>query len=117
MPAPPLLTAGIYVIGTTLLFPGTILLLPTAPADAGTAAIAFLIAACSCLTVAALIDLHDAVTARAAVVPHLPMSTLTVSVTDHHTPVIAFASSKQISLVVSFSDCRSPTFTLSLHPM
>eukprot|EP00037_Helgoeca_nana_P027258 m.311380 g.311380 ORF g.311380 m.311380 type:complete len:233 (-) comp27448_c0_seq1:15-713(-) len=80
MPAPPLLTAGIYVIGTTLLFPGTILLLPTAPADAGTAAIAFLLAACSCLTVAALIDLHDAVTARAAVIPHLPMSTLIVPV-------------------------------------
>jgi hypothetical protein len=88
MPAPPLLAAGIYVIATTLLFPSMILLLPTVPAEAETAAIAFLIAACSLLTVAALIDLHDAVTARAAVVPHLPMSTLIVSVPDRHTRVI-----------------------------
>jgi hypothetical protein len=104
MPATPLLAAGIYVIGCTLLLPGTILLLPSAPAEVETAAIAFLIAACLCLTVAALIDLHDAVTARAAVIPHLPMSTLIASVPDHHTRVITFSSSQQISLAASFSD-------------
>jgi cytochrome c biogenesis factor len=62
MGAPSLLSPALYMIATTLLLPGTILLL----GDAGEAAYAidFLIAACSLLTLAAIYDMYCAVAQR-----------------------------------------------------
>ena len=62
MGAPSLLSPALYLVATTLLLPGTTLLLGDARDQQH--AIDFLVAACSLLVTAALVDLGTAITER-----------------------------------------------------